>query len=154
MMVDYSDWLNSLPGEFHLNTGWFLVIAIVSVSVMFLILARCRDLTDSLGWEKCQACITSLIIIAAWAIGLLWLSTTTGTEPQYLTFTEKTERTFNVSHLRCENIGGCPSKKLPEDRTEATWLQGNRYVKGWILVDGNKVGLVGSNGILLTVKES
>ena len=53
MMVDYSDWLNSLPGEFHLNTGWFLVIAIVSVSVMFLILARCRDLTDSLGWEKC-----------------------------------------------------------------------------------------------------
>lgn len=153
MMVDYSDWLNSLPGEFHLNTGWFLVIAIVSVSVMFLILARCRDLTDSLGWEKCQACITSLII-AAWAIGLLWLSTTTGTEPQYLTFTEKTERTFNVSHLRCENIGGCPSKKLPEDRTEATWLQGNRYVKGWILVDGNKVGLVGSNGILLTVKES
>ena len=62
--------------------------------------------------------------------------------------------TFNVSHLRCENIGGCPSKKLPEDRTEATWLQGNRYVKGWILVDGNKVGLVGSNGILLTVKES
>lgn len=26
MMVDYSDWLNSLPGEFHLNTGWFLVI--------------------------------------------------------------------------------------------------------------------------------
>lgn len=71
MMVDYSDWLNSLPGEFHLNTGWFLVIAIVSVSVMFLILARCRDLTDSLGWEKCQACITSLII-AAWAIGLLW----------------------------------------------------------------------------------
>ena len=119
MMVDYSDWLNSLPREFHLNTGWFLVIAIVSVSVMFLILARCRDLTDSLGWEKCQACITSLII-AAWAIGLLWLSTTTGTEPQYLTFTEKTERTFNVSHLRCENIGGCPSKKLPEDRTEAT----------------------------------
>lgn len=107
------------------------VNAIVSVSVMFLILARCRDLTDSLGWEKCQACITSLII-AAWAIGLLWLSTTTGTEPQYLTFTEKTERTFNVSHLRCENIGGCPSKKLPEDRTEATWLQGNRYVKGWI----------------------
>ena len=153
MMVDYSDWLNSLPGEFHLNTGWFLVIAIVSVSVMFLILARCRDLTDSLGWEKCQACITSLII-AAWAIGLLWLSTTTGTEPQYLTFTEKTERTFNVSHLRCENIGGCPSKKLPEDRTEATWLQGNRYVKGWILVDGTRVGLVGSNGILLTVKES
>ena len=124
MMVDYSDWLNSLPREFHLNTGWFLVIAIVSVSVMFLILARCRDLTDSLGWEKCQACITSLII-AAWAIGLL-----------------------------CENIGGCSSKKLPEDRTEATWLQGNRYVKGWILVDGNKVGLVGSNGILLTVKES
>lgn len=52
MMVDYSDWLNSLPGEFHLNTGWFLVIAIVSVSVMFLILARCRDLTDSLGWGK------------------------------------------------------------------------------------------------------
>lgn len=49
MMVDYSDWLNSLPREFHLNTGWFLVIAIVSVSVMFLILARCRDLTDSLG---------------------------------------------------------------------------------------------------------
>lgn len=35
MMVDYSDWLNSLPREFHLNTGWFLVIAIVSVSVMF-----------------------------------------------------------------------------------------------------------------------
>ena len=96
MMVDYSDWLNSLPREFHLNTGWFLVIAIVSVSVMFLILARCRDLTDSLGWEKCQACITSLII-AAWAIGLLWLSTTTGTEPQYLTFTEKTERTFNLT---------------------------------------------------------
>lgn len=62
MMVDYSDWLNSLPREFHLNTGWFLVIAIVSVSVMFLILARCRDLTDSLGWEKCQACITSLIM--------------------------------------------------------------------------------------------
>ena len=26
MMVDYSDWLNSLPREFHLNTGWFLVI--------------------------------------------------------------------------------------------------------------------------------
>lgn len=54
MMVDYSDWLNSLPREFHLNTGWFLVIAIVSVSVMFLILARCRDLTDSLGWENAK----------------------------------------------------------------------------------------------------
>lgn len=152
-MADYSAWLNSLPREFHLSTGWFLIIMIVSVLGLFLMLVSCRDLTDSLGWEKCQGFITGVIIVV-WAIGLLWLSTKTGTEPQYLTFTEKTERTFDVSHLRCENIGGCPSKKLPEDRTEATWLQGNRYVKGWILVDGNKVGLVGSNGILLTVKES
>lgn len=107
MMVDYSDWLNSLPGEFHLNTGWFLVIAIVSVSVMFLILARCRDLTDSLGWEKCQACITSLII-AAWAIGLLWLSTTTGTEPQYLTFTEK-----DGTDVQCQSSALRKYRRMP-----------------------------------------
>ena len=68
-------------------------------------------------------------------------------------FAEKLAKDKNDISSGCIKIG-CPSKKLPEDRTEATWLQGNRYVKGWILVDGNKVGLVGSNGILLTVKES
>lgn len=34
------------------------------------------------------------------------------------------------------------------------WVQGDRYVKRWILVDNNKVGLAGPHGILLTSKES
>lgn len=83
-----------------------------------------------------------------------WLSTRIGVEPQYETFVEKTERTFGVSRLKCETLAGCPSDKLPEDRTPATWVQGDRYVKGWILVDNNKVSLAGSHGILLTSKES
>lgn len=62
--------------------------------------------------------------------------------------------TVRSGRFTCETLAGCPSDKLPEDRTPATWVQGDRYVKGWILVDNNKVSLAGSHGILLTSKES
>lgn len=152
LTVDYSTWLASLPKFFYRQKArscsfwshrcWFCAF----------LLNVCQNLTV-LGWEKIQGLVI-IVIIAAWAVGALWLSTRIGVEPQYETFVEKTERTFGVSRLKCETLAGCPSDKLPEDRTPATWVQGDRYVKGWILVDNNKVSLAGSHGILLTSKES
>lgn len=152
MTVDYSTWLASLPKFFYLSEGSFLLILVASLLVLCFLLNVCQNLTV-LGWEKIQGLVI-IVIIAAWAVGALWLSTRIGVEPQYETFVEKTERTFGVSRLKCETLAGCPSDKLPEDRTPATWVQGDRYVKGWILVDNNKVSLAGSHGILLTSKES
>lgn len=153
MAVDYSSWLASLPKFFYLSEGSFLLILAASLPALCFLLNACRNLTDRLGWEKIQE-LGIIVIIAAWAVGALWLSTRIGAEPQYETFVEKTEQTFGVNRLKCEISGGCPSDKLPEDRTPATWVQGDRYVKGWILVDNNKVSLAGPHGILLTSKES
>lgn len=153
MAVDYSGWLASLPKFFYLSEGSFLLILVASLLALCFLLNACRNLTDRLGWEKIQECVI-FVLIAAWAVGALWLSTRIGVEPRYETFVEKTEQTFGVSHLKCETSDGCPSDKLPEDRTPATWVQGDRYVKGWILVDGSKVSLAGPHGILLTSKES
>lgn len=152
LTVDYSTWLASLPKFFLPSKGSFLLILVASLLVLCFLLNVCQNLTV-LGWEKIQGLVI-IVIIAAWAVGALWLSTRIGVEPQYETFVEKTERTFGVSRLKCETLAGCPSDKLPEDRTPATWVQGDRYVKGWILVDNNKVSLAGSHGILLTSKES
>lgn len=125
------------------SKGSFLLILVASLLVLCFLLNVCQNLTV-LGWEKIQGLVI-IVIIAAWAVGALWLSTRIGVEPQYETFVEKTERTFGVSRLKCETLAGCPSDKLPEDRTPATWVQGDRYVKGWILVDNNKVSLAGSH---------
>lgn len=152
LTVDYSTWLASLPQVLLPSKGSFLLILVASLLVLCFLLNVCQNLTV-LGWEKIQGLVI-IVIIAAWAVGALWLSTRIGVEPQYETFVEKTERTFGVSRLKCETLAGCPSDKLPEDRTPATWVQGDRYVKGWILVDNNKVSLAGSHGILLTSKES
>lgn len=153
MAVDYSSWLASLPRGLVLTEGRFLLILAASCLFLFFLFKVCENLADRSGWEKIQECV-AFVLIAAWAIGALWLSTRIGVEPRYETFVEKTEQTFGVSHLECETSGGCPSDKLPEDRTPATWVQGDRYVKGWILVDGSKVSLAGADGILLTSKES
>ena len=152
LTVDYSTWLASLPKFFYLSKGSFLLILVASLLVLCFFTQRLpepyrfRMGEDPRISHHCHhrrlGGRSSLV------------STRIGVEPQYETFVEKTERTFGVSRLKCETLAGCPSDKLPEDRTPATWVQGDRYVKGWILVDNNKVSLAGSHGILLTSKES
>ncbi|WP_250237777.1 hypothetical protein [Bifidobacterium longum] len=119
MAVDYSSWLASLPQGLVLTEGWFLLILAASCLFLFFLFIVCENLADRSGWEKIQGCV-AFVLIAAWAVGALWLSTRIGVEPQYETFVEKTEQTFGVSHLECETSGGCPTDKLPEDRTPAT----------------------------------
>lgn len=116
MAVDYSSWLASLPKFFYLSEGSFLLILGATCLFLFIV---CKNLADRLEGEKIQGCV-AFALIAAWAIGALWLSTRIGVEPRYETFVEKTEQTFGVSHLECETSGGCPTDKLPEDRTPAT----------------------------------
>ncbi|PWG65692.1 hypothetical protein DF196_06695 [Bifidobacterium callitrichidarum] len=63
------------------------------------------------------------------------------------TFTERTERTFGVDHLRCAD--DCPDYELPDDGTAVTWLKGDRLVHGTLVIDGTMVGLAGPDGTLM-----
>ncbi|MBT1162172.1 hypothetical protein JS541_10050 [Bifidobacterium sp. SO1] len=65
------------------------------------------------------------------------------------TFTSETEKRFGIEHLRCDGRE-CDAHGLPMDGERASWLKSNRYETGTFIVDGNKVGLAGSNGELLS----
>ncbi|MBT1162115.1 hypothetical protein JS541_09755 [Bifidobacterium sp. SO1] len=65
------------------------------------------------------------------------------------TFTERTEKTFGITHLTltCEN--DCPYYELPADGMKARWMKDNRLEHGEFVIDGSKVGLAGPDGTLL-----
>lgn len=65
----------------------------------------------------------------------------------YVTFTTQTERVYNITHLRCGDQE-C-ADRLPDDGQKASWVRAGRFEEGRFLIDGDKVGLVGSDGKLL-----
>lgn len=65
----------------------------------------------------------------------------------YVTFTAQTERTYNITHLRCGDAE-C-ANRLPDDGQKASWVRAGRFEEGRFLIDGDKVGLVGADGKLL-----
>lgn len=67
--------------------------------------------------------------------------------PAYVTFTTQTERVYNITHLRCGDQE-C-ADRLSNDRQKASWVRAGRFEEGRFLIDGDKVGLVGSDGKLL-----
>lgn len=159
MMVDYSDWLKSLgPSDdvilFRLISRLILGLALGLFGYKLIIgefpIAKTWD---SSSWRILTVVLNVLgaLFILACAVVMVngmkgWIETH-AVRASAVTFTVQTERTFGIKNLKCRH--DCPAYVLPADRTSASWMQGDRFVRGTILVDGTKVGLAGPDGRLL-----
>lgn len=76
--------------------------------------------------------------------------------PYALKFIPQTEQIYGITDLKLKTSNGewtqHSNDKLPADHTEASWLNGNTYEQGIILVKDNTIGLVDHNGNLIQPK--
>ena len=98
LTVDYSTWLASLPKFFYLSKGSFLLILVASLLVLCFFTQRLPE-PYRFRMEKIQGLVI-IVIIAAWAVGALWLSRFNGEDSPPLVGGEE-------SPIRVPSAFGC-----------------------------------------------
>lgn len=168
-MVDYSGWLESWHewgnpslGQVyqHFFEEWgriphlvkILVLLVMVFVVLCLMFGVLFSLIDEYVIIKTGAVLLGIIAFLFVICPVTyWLLPTAGTGPTPISFAKQTERVYGLQAFGCK--GGCPEQGFPKDRTEVSWFDSGKIVKGTIIVEGNKIGLVGPDGKLLKAGE-
>lgn len=145
-MVDYSKWIADSQGSVA-TTLVVLVALFIAFFAMYFgwILkdkfSRSNVLSSLIPTNALTLLVVGAAILAFSGAVMLYAGS------DYVTFTTQTERVYNITHLRCGDQE-C-ADRLPNDRQKASWVRAGRFEEGRFLIDGDKVGLVGSDGKLL-----
>lgn len=145
-MVDYSKWIADSQ-ESVATTLVVLVALFTTVLAMTcgLILkdkfSRSSALSSLIPANALRLLVVGAVMLAFSGAVMLYTSS------DHVTFTTQTERVYNITHLRCGDQEY--ADRLPDDGQKASWVRAGRFEEGRFLIDGDKVGLVGSDGKLL-----
>ena len=145
-MVDYSKWIADSQGSVVTTLVMWVALFIAFFAMYFgWILkdkfSRSNVLSSLIPTNALTLLVVGAAILAFSCAVMLYAGS------DYVTFTTQTERVYNITHLRCGDQE-C-ADRLPNDRQKASWVRAGRFEEGRFLIDGDKVGLVGSDGKLL-----
>jgi len=145
-MVDYSKWIADSQGSVVTTLVMWVALFIAFFAMYFgWILkdkfSRSNVLSSLIPTNALTLLVVGAAILAFSGAVMLYAGS------DYVTFTTQTERVYNITHLRCGDQE-C-ADRLPNDRQKASWVRAGRFEEGRFLIDGDKVGLVGSDGKLL-----
>lgn len=145
-MVDYSAWIDA--GSFRPSIASLIILIMGALLIVFFVMF--------LASYKKTWIYLSFIGMAVSLVVVLYCVITVITEdmPSSLTFADYTEKTFDISSLRCYDdfsysYDSCPQDHIPRDGRKIKYVRDGHMEEGILLRDKNTVSIVDSKGRLL-----
>lgn len=142
-MVDYSKWIADSQESVATTLVMWVALFIAFFAMYFGLILKDKFSRSNVLSSLIPANALTLLVVGA-AILAFSGAVMLYAGSDYVTFTAQTERTYNITHLRCGDQE-C-ADRLPDDGQKASWVRAGRFEEGRFLIDGDKVG---SDGKLL-----